>query len=82
MCGPQPAMSLLLAVRESPRCIASLCLNDLTRILNRLDKGDRTAAEELLPLVYHELRQMASRKMAGEPQGPCPVSLEVDIRDA
>jgi RNA polymerase sigma factor (TIGR02999 family) len=45
-------------------------MNDLTRILNRLEKGDRTAADELLPLVYSELRQMARRKMAGEPQGP------------
>jgi RNA polymerase sigma factor (TIGR02999 family) len=44
-------------------------LNDLTLILNRLEQGDRTAADELLPLVYNELRQMASRKMAGEPQG-------------
>ncbi len=44
-------------------------MNDLTRILNRLEKGDRTAADELLPLVYNELRQMAGRKMAGEPRG-------------
>lgn len=44
-------------------------MNDLTRILNRLEKGDQTAADELLPLVYNELRQMASRKMASEPQG-------------
>lgn len=48
--------------------ITSACLNDLTLILNRLERGDQTAADELLPLVYNELRQMASRKMAGEPR--------------
>ena len=68
--APQmPIRPLLLAVRACSSWITLLRLNDLIRILNRLDKGDRTAAEELLPLVYNELRQMASRKMAGEPHG-------------
>ena len=49
--------------------IGSVRLSDLTRILNRLEQGDRTAADELLPLVYDELRQMAGRKMAGEAPG-------------
>lgn len=41
----------------------------MTLILNRLEQGDGTAAAELLPLVYDELRQMASRKMASEAPG-------------
>jgi RNA polymerase sigma factor (TIGR02999 family) len=39
---------------------------DLTAILNRAGKGDPSAAEELLPLVYDELRRLAAARMAGE----------------
>jgi RNA polymerase sigma factor (TIGR02999 family) len=41
-------------------------MSDLTRILNRLEQGDGKAAEELLPLVYGELRRLAAHKMANE----------------
>ncbi len=58
-----------LTVRVCLKQIASLCLNELTLILTRLEQGDKAAANELLPLVYNELRQMATRKMAGEPPG-------------
>lgn len=40
-----------------------------TQILERAHQGDPNAAAELLPLVYHELRQLAVRKMAGEKPG-------------
>jgi RNA polymerase sigma factor (TIGR02999 family) len=43
--------------------------NDVTQILNRAQQGDPKAAEELLPLVYAELRGLAARKMAAESQG-------------
>ena len=43
--------------------------NDVTRILNALDKGDEQATAELLPLVYEELRRLAAHKMAGEMAG-------------
>jgi RNA polymerase sigma factor (TIGR02999 family) len=42
---------------------------DVTRILSRIDSGDPTAAEQLLPLVYDELRRLASQKLAHEKPG-------------
>jgi RNA polymerase sigma factor (TIGR02999 family) len=44
-------------------------MNDLTRILVRVERGDPQAAEELLPLVYGELRRLAAQKMARESPG-------------
>src|ERR1041385_4694464 len=44
-------------------------MSDVTRILAAIDDGDPTAAEELLPLVYGELRKLASHKMASEAPG-------------
>ncbi len=42
---------------------------DVTRILNAIEQGDPQAAEELLPLVYDELRHLATQKMSQEPPG-------------
>lgn len=42
---------------------------DLTQILSRIERGDPQAAEELLPLVYAELRRLAARKLAAEKPG-------------
>lgn len=44
-------------------------MSDVTQILERVDQGDTKAAEELLPLVYSELRQLAASKMAQLPPG-------------
>ena len=44
-------------------------MNDVTRILQCISNGDERAAEELLPIVYDELRRLASRQMAKEPSG-------------
>ena len=44
-------------------------MNDVTQILSRIDAGDPSAAEQLLPLVYDELRKLASAKMAREKSG-------------
>jgi len=44
-------------------------LSDVTHILEALAHGDTTAADELLPLVYQELRKLAARKMANEAPG-------------
>jgi len=41
-------------------------LSDLTRILESIEHGDPKAADELLPLVYGELRKLAASKMARE----------------
>jgi RNA polymerase sigma factor (TIGR02999 family) len=44
-------------------------MSELTHILAAVEKGDRFAAEQLLPLVYDELRKLAVRKMAQEKSG-------------
>jgi len=41
-------------------------MSEFTRILNAAQVGDPKAQDDLLPLVYHELRQLAARKMARE----------------
>jgi RNA polymerase sigma factor (TIGR02999 family) len=41
-------------------------MSEVTRIFDRAQQGDPRAAEELLPLVYDELRQLAARRMAAE----------------
>jgi RNA polymerase sigma factor (TIGR02999 family) len=44
-------------------------MNDVTRILSAIEQGDLQAAEQLLPLVYDELRKLAKQKMAQEEPG-------------
>ncbi len=44
-------------------------MSEVTRILDLVDRGDSAAAEELLPLVYDELRKLAAAKMAREQPG-------------
>ena len=44
-------------------------MTDVTRILNAIEQGDAKAADELLPLVYDELRLLAAQKMAQEKPG-------------
>lgn len=44
-------------------------MNELTRILTAVENGDPHAAEELLPIVYEELRKLASQRMASESAG-------------
>jgi RNA polymerase sigma factor (TIGR02999 family) len=44
-------------------------MSEVTRILSALDQGDPHAAEQLLPLVYDELRQLAAHKLAHEKPG-------------
>ncbi len=59
----------MLAHRH-PLCIRYLwSMSDLTRIPNRVKQGDVPPVQELLPLVYEELRKIAAHKMAQEPPG-------------
>jgi RNA polymerase sigma factor (TIGR02999 family) len=44
-------------------------VSDVTRLLGAIDHGDSKAAEELLPLIYEELRRLAAHKMAHEAPG-------------
>lgn len=44
-------------------------MSDVTRILSAVERGDPHAAEELLPLVYDELRKLAAQRLAHEQPG-------------
>jgi RNA polymerase sigma factor (TIGR02999 family) len=44
-------------------------MSDVTRILSQIEAGDPSAAQQLLPLVYDELRKLAAQKMAQEKPG-------------
>jgi RNA polymerase sigma factor (TIGR02999 family) len=44
-------------------------MSDVTRILNAIEQGDAKVANELLPLVYEELRRLAAQKMSQELPG-------------
>jgi RNA polymerase sigma factor (TIGR02999 family) len=63
------------AVKSRSRCGASAGdvswadVSDVTRILSAIERGDPSAADELLPLVYDELRRLAARKLAKEQPG-------------
>jgi RNA polymerase sigma factor (TIGR02999 family) len=44
-------------------------MTEVTRILSAIDEGDAQAAEQLLPLVYDELRRLAAQKLSHEKPG-------------
>jgi RNA polymerase sigma factor (TIGR02999 family) len=44
-------------------------LSEVTRILSAIEQGDPSAADQLLPLVYDELRQLAAQRLAQEKPG-------------
>ena len=44
-------------------------MSQLTRVLEQIQQGNEKAGDELLPLVYEELRKLAAHKMAGEAPG-------------
>jgi len=44
-------------------------MSEVTRILSAIEQGDPHAAEQLLPLVYDELRRLAAQKLAQEKAG-------------
>jgi len=44
-------------------------MSEVTRILSAIEQGDPSAASQLLPLVYDELRQLAAQKLAQEKPG-------------
>lgn len=58
--------------RRQPKTRTStldVVMNDVTKILGRIDEGDPTAADQLLPLVYNELRKLAAAKLSHERPG-------------
>jgi RNA polymerase sigma factor (TIGR02999 family) len=44
-------------------------MSEVTRILTAIEQGDAKSTDELLPVVYNELRRLAAHKMANEPAG-------------
>ena len=46
-----------------------ICMGDISDILSAIESGEATAASELLPLVYDELRQLAAARLAQEKAG-------------
>jgi len=46
-----------------------MTMSNVTRILTAIEQGDARAADQLLPLVYEELRRLAAAKMSQEPPG-------------
>jgi hypothetical protein len=44
-------------------------MNEVTQILSGIEAGDPHAAEQLLPLVYDELRKLAAQKLTAESPG-------------
>ena len=44
-------------------------MNDVTQILSAIEQGDPHAAQQLLPLVYDELRRLAAHKLNAEASG-------------
>jgi RNA polymerase sigma factor (TIGR02999 family) len=47
----------------------AVSMNDVTRLLSAIEDGDPRAAEQLLPLVYDELRRLAAQRLAREKPG-------------
>ena len=63
--GDEPDPTLPWGERSDRACPT----HDVTHILSRIEQGDGQAAEQLLPLVYEELRKLAAAKMAQEKPG-------------
>ena len=68
-----PWDSGILCVRRIEYCRSPIErtseMNEVTRILNAIENGDKQAAARLLPLVYDELRKLAAAKLANEKPG-------------
>src|SRR5437764_14926980 len=46
--------------------VGSMFMSDVTRILSAIEQGDPHAADQLLPLVYEDLRNLAAQRLAHE----------------
>ena len=59
----------LLQSGDLPKWSRATFMTDVTQILSQIEHGDAAAAERLLPLIYDELRKLASVKLAHEKPG-------------
>src|SRR5947209_1580722 len=62
-------MQDLVSCRPFPERLCSRLMSEVTRVLIAIEQGDPQAAEQLLPLVYEELRKLAAQRMAQEAPG-------------
>src|SRR4051812_32758397 len=69
--GDRPSRSSDSPSRETSRFGRGklLSMSDVTHILSAIEQGDPSAAEQLLPLVYDELRKLAAHWLAAEKPG-------------
>src|SRR5205814_1833513 len=67
--SPGSSHTPLAVCLPGARPVDSGFMADVTRILNAIEGGDPHAAEQLLPLVYDELRRLAAQKVAQESPG-------------
>jgi RNA polymerase sigma factor (TIGR02999 family) len=65
----RPAVTLLDDLRGRGQDLSEPPMSEVTRILSAIEQGDPSAAEQLLPLVYDELRQLAAQRLAQEQPG-------------
>jgi RNA polymerase sigma factor (TIGR02999 family) len=66
MCPKQVAGDIFASCKQARHNGA---MSDVTRILSQIESGDPAAAEQLLPLVYDELRKLAAVRLAHEKPG-------------
>src|SRR4051794_17205566 len=65
-----PARALVPEPEAPPvRPEATVATDDVTQILSAIERGDPQAAEQLLPMVYGELRKLAAQRLAQEKPG-------------
>src|SRR5437868_14376787 len=63
------AIDTARGLRSAPAGGMLVLMSDVTQILNAIEAGDPSAAEQLLPLVYDELRKLAAQRLAQEQPG-------------
>jgi RNA polymerase sigma factor (TIGR02999 family) len=66
---PDPAPALGEDASLGPSSLSGKAMSDVTRVLSAIEQGDPSAAQQLLPLVYDELRKLAAERMAQEKPG-------------
>src|SRR5262245_60442309 len=66
---PQPTRGAWERGLRGPSSLPGMPMSDVTRILSAIEQGDPSAADQLLPLVYDELRRLAAHRLAHEKPG-------------
>lgn len=66
---PSPAPGSGVTLRLGPWSLSVPLMSDVTQILSAIEKGDPQASEQLLPLVYDELRKLAVQRLMDEKPG-------------